>query len=392
VELIPLIANGNATQTSPAAEVTAHSIVVLFYKAVPPGTPAEAQGVKAGDVLLKVAGHRVDSSTWFAAFQHAVPPFGLRFRRPHLTDNKTGNVPLPVMPIFGDLEVTVRERPFGMNVQKGGFTVKEVFPGMPAQKLGVRKGCELRQIAGKNISQGTWMQVFQKMKLPFQLKLFCRKSDKKKDQEPLPQDEHNFKVVVKKRPFGMNVQSHVVPRVAEVLPGYPAEGAGVKKGWVLTAINDQTVNADNWLDIWHHAPVGTVLTFDTNMPLHEGNPYLSDEADEELEDKEDDHHRPALDDAASDVKEGYTDFRCAVQKLPFGFSIAAPKGKRPTVNKVLAGSPAAAAGVKVGDVLIEIAGLPVDASSWFRSFQQAVAPFGLHFRRPAELKDGQAKS
>jgi len=348
-----------------------------IVKAVVAGLPAEAQGIKAGDILIKVAGHRVDASTWFGVFQHAVPPFGLRFRRPHVFDSsKSSRVPLPVMPTVGEMSVTVEERPFGMKVKKGSNTVQEVFPKTPAQKLGVRKGCEIHQIAGKEVSQGNWMELFQHTPLPFNLKLYCHKkaSSSKKSPEtghgPLSEDEHNFKVFVKERPFGMNVQSNVVPRVVEVLPGYPAEAAGVKAGFVLTAINDQKVDADSWFDIWQEAPVGTVLTFDTNMPLNPNNPFVHDE--DNLKKLIDEEH----------VKEGFSDFRAAVKKLPFGFEVSAPHGNRPTVKRIVKGSPAEAAGVKVGDVLVEVAGLPVTTASWFKAFQQAVPPFGVHFRRP----------
>merc|ERR1711988_914326 len=129
--------------------------------------------------------------------------------------------------------------------------------------------------------------------------------------------------------------------------------------------------------------IGTVLTFDTNMPRHQ---------DEEPEDW---HVAPELDEASFDVRDGFSDFRCAVKKIPFGFEISVPKSRRPTVRKVMQGSPADEAGVKVGDTLIEVAGLPVGASSWFKAFQQAVPPFGLHFRRPtseAKVADGGAAS
>jgi hypothetical protein len=291
------------------------------------------------------------------------------------------------MPIFGDMEVTVDERPFGMNVKRGSNVVQEVFAGFAAQRVGVRKGCEIKQIAGHNVSQGTWMDVFQHTKLPFSLKLLCAKKHEllkkggKGAASQLPKDEHNYQVVVKERPFGMNVQIHdtvctsqpcepvAVPYVEEVLPGYPAEAAGVKHGFVLTHIDGKPVHADNWLDIWsHESPAGTVLTFDTTMTT---NHHVSH-----------DDHDHKHDDEATDLKEGYSDFRCAVKKLPFGFEIHVPKGKRPTVKKVSPGSPADHAGVKAGDVLIGVAGLPVVAKSWFKSFQQAVPPFGLHFRRP----------
>jgi len=317
----------------------------------------------------------------------------LKFRRPHRMDtSKDSQMPLPVMPHVGDLEVTVSKRPFGMKANKGGHTVEEVFPGFPAQELGVRKGCEIQQIAGQDVSHGTWLELFQKTPVPFQLRLFCPRTMTPKNlsatHATLPKDEHNFQVVVKERPFGMNVHTNVVPRVQEVLPGYPAEAAGIKVGFVLTHINEQAITVENWLDIWQHSPVGTTLTFDTNMPLHENSDFTPHH-DHEQEAPDIGNHP---DEGASDVKEGFTDFRCAVKKLPFGFELKNPPGGRPSVKKVVQGSPADAAGVKVGDVLIEISGLPVNSASWFKAFQTSLPPFGLHFRRPLAQEGEKAAS
>jgi len=231
------------------------------------------------------------------------------------------------------------------------------------------------------------MEVFQQEALPFSLRLFCPKKvslDKKGPQGgqgPLSTAENDFRVKVAKRPFGMNIQAHVLPRVVEVLPGYPAEAAGVKAGFVLTAINGQPVDAQNWFDVWQKSSVGTELTFNTNVPLHADNPFVKD-ADAEVK------QAPSLDESGAlvippELDTGYSDFRAAVKKLPFGMHISAPKDGRPTVQNLVEGMPAEEAGVKVGDVLIGVSGLPVDSSSWFASFQQAVPPFGLRFRRPS---------
>jgi len=365
---------------------------VPVVKAVSAGLPAEAQGIKAGDVLVKVAGAHVDSSTWFAAFQHAVPPFGLRFRRPDTEHAEHGGEDLlnPKMPHVGDLVVQVKERPFGMHVHRGSDVVGDVFAGTPAYKVGVRKGCHLREIAEKSVSQGTWMDIFQKQALPFSLTLFCPKQValSKKGPEggkgPLNAEEHDFRVKVAKRPFGMNIQSHTLPRVHDVLPGYPAEAAGVKAGFVLTAINGQPVDADNWFDIWQSSSVGTELTFHTNIPVHENNPFVDGHLDVKA--------APVLDESGglvipSDLEKGHEDFRAAVKKIPFGMQVTSPKGGRPTVRSLSKDLPAEAAGVKVGDVLISISGVPVDSSSWFAAFQQAAPPFGLRFRRPNSSKN-----
>jgi S1-C subfamily serine protease len=362
-----------------------------IVKGVTPNHPANRSGVRAGDVLLKVAGHRVDSSTWFAAFQHAVPPFGLHFRRPHYTNTSANSkVPLPVMPVVGDLLVTVAEKPFGMRVARSSTVIQEVFSGFPAHKLGIRKGCEVQQVSGQDVSQGTWMELFSKTALPFTLKLHCpRKASpsvskpKENHDADLEKDEHHFQVAVKERPFGMNIQTNVVPRVMEVLPGSPAEAAGIKSGFVLTEIDHLPVDAHSWFDAWTHASKGAILTFDKNMPLHDNNPFVPNATESPAA-------PPVVDHDASDVKDGYSDHRCAVKKLPFGMLVRAAIGSRPTVIKVVKGSPADVAGIKVGDVLILVAGLPVDTSSWFQAFQRAVPPFGLHFRRP-EIKSGESE-
>jgi len=171
------------------------------------------------------------------------------------------------------------------------------------------------------------------------------------------------------------------------LPGYPAEAAGVKAGFVLIKIDEQAVDADNWFDLWQKAPVGTELTFDTNAPVHPDNPHFK-------EDKKA-LHPPTLDEEGAikipaDLVEGYSDFRAAVKKLPFGAHMTTRHG-RPTVESVTKDMPAEAAGIKGGDVLIGISGLPVDASSWFASFSQASPPFGLRFRRPLLAAPAQTK-
>jgi len=274
-----------------------------------------------------------------------------------------------------------------MHVTKGSDIVQEVFPGLPAYKLGIRKGCAIRKIAGKEVSQGTWMEVFAKETLPFALKLHCphkaflAKKGPESGQGPLSAAEKNFKVRVSQRPFGMNIQAHVLPRVVEVLPGSPAEKAGVKASFVLTEIDDNPVDAKNWFDVWQKSVVGAVLTFDTTVPLHDKNPFVKSEG-ARVQAPE----APSLDGDGAlvvppELDAGFHDFRCAVKKLPFGMHVSAPKDGRPTVHNVVTGSPAEVAGVKVGDTLIGISGLPVDTESWFAAFQQAVPPFGLRFRR-----------
>lgn len=79
----------------------------------------------------------------------------------------------------------------------------------------------------------------------------------------------------------------------------------------------------------------------------------------------------------------YVDFRCSVDKTPFGMQVTARPQRLPIVDFIAEKSPAEAAGVKVGDFLIEVAGRTVDSSSWFVSMRQAVPPFGLRFRRAA---------
>jgi len=72
----------------------------------------------------------------------------------------------------------------------------------------------------------------------------------------------------------MNVQVNVVPRVVEVLPGYPAEAAGIRRGFVLTEINDEPVDAKNWFEQFQDEEMPFTLTFDTKMALHAGNKFF----------------------------------------------------------------------------------------------------------------------
>merc|ERR1719360_281027 len=75
-------------------------------------------------------------------------------------------------------------------------------------------------------------------------------------------------------------------------------------------------------------------------------------------------------------------FLFEVTERPFGMGMYAPPDGPPTVMDIEPGRPAEALGIQVGDILLEIAGRPVDSSSWFRAFQQAIPPFGLRLLRP----------
>merc|ERR1740129_1886822 len=269
--------------------------------------------------------------------------------------------------------------------------------------------------------------------------------------------------MVAKQPFGMNVQVHVLPRVTEVLPGYPAEAAGVRRGFVLTEVNDKKVGAQDWFEAYQRARLPFTLTFDTEVPLHKGNDYFvrkedpglvakaakavaarekakknatkakktargakkkkkskedsdeddededdeddeADDEDEEEDDEDDDEELLDLEDEDEEEEEAgkppaaprvdaalnltellgasHEDFRYSVEKLPLGMQVHAPPHAWPRVIKLLAGSPAEKAGVRVGDVLLEVAGRRVNSTTWFAAIQQSVLPYGLLFRRP----------
>lgn len=270
------------------------------------------------------------------------------------------------------LTMVVSEKPFGMHVKRGTLLVEEVFPGFLAHKAGVRKGCELREVAGQKALPGNWLELFQKNAVPFPVKLAC--GTPPQSGGALSGDPHRYRVMVTKKPYGMNVQVNVLPRVVEVLPGYPAEAAGIQRGFVLTEVNELPVDASNWFQQYQSSELPFTLTFDTDVPVKPGNPFFEKQA------KDEEEKAPPTEEPPPTV--GYTDFKCTVEKLPFGMQVKALPHHNPKVDTVVLGSPAASVGVQPGDVLVEVAGRAVTSATWFASLQQAVPPFGLLFKRP----------
>lgn len=291
------------------------------------------------------------------------------------------------------VEVTVAKQPFGMTIMKGTVKVSDVFPGFPAQMVGVRKGCELKEIAGTPAAPGTWLDLFRQTPLPFKLSLECG-GDGGGDGGGLGgaevQDPRRYRVMVSRKPYGMNIQVNTVPRVTEVLPGYPAEAAGIRRGFVLIEVGDQPVSSDNWFNAYQASTVPFTLTFDTQVPLQLGNPYFQRGAERPMSLLNMSSFNitgdiggtpPPLVQEEPLPGEGYEDVRVTVNTKPFGMRLESPPGMRPRVGTVMASSAAAAAGVREMDVLIEVAGRPVGSSTWFAAMQQARPPFGLLFRR-----------
>merc|ERR1712228_324007 len=125
-----------------------------------------------------------------------------------------------------------------------------------------------------------------------------------------------------KKPFGMNIQVFKLPRVVEVLPGYPAEKAGVKKGYVLIEVNDKPVDAQTFSNAIDACKPPCLLAFDTDVPLHGGNPFFGDFANTSLNQQMLDIHNP----------EHYKEVKFEVTALPFGAHIRAPFGGLPVVE------------------------------------------------------------
>eukprot|EP00812_Abedinium_dasypus_P011139 NODE_4715_length_647_cov_145.548986.p4 GENE.NODE_4715_length_647_cov_145.548986~~NODE_4715_length_647_cov_145.548986.p4 ORF type:complete len:72 (-),score=21.08 NODE_4715_length_647_cov_145.548986:170-385(-) len=64
--------------------------------------------------------------------------------------------------------------------------------------------------------------------------------------------------------------------------------------------------------------------------------------------------------------------------------VRAERGDWPRVMQVVANSLAEKEGVRVGDAVVEVAGMEVDGRTWFSTMQQASAPYGVKFRRPID--------
>jgi len=290
-----------------------------------------------------------------------------------------------------------------MHVRDGTTFVEEVFPGLPARRLGVKRGCMIQAIAGQRVDGGTWLEAFRHSKLPFDLKLKCHEQLSQADLH-ISEDPRFFRALVLKKPFGMNVQVNHLPRVVDVLPGFPAEAAGVKRGMVLKEVDNHPVEVATWFQAFDKAEPPFTLTFDTTVPLHADNPFffknpstdhealvnMSDLAHShgthgeplvpiEQAPKEDvkteTQKLPEIDWSQNDV------WQCTVNEVPFGMQIQAKPGTRPVVVKVLTAFAANKEGVRVDDVLLEVAGVPVTSDTWFSYFQQARPPFGLKFAR-----------
>jgi hypothetical protein len=303
----------------------------------------------------------------------------------------------------GTLVVSVTERPFGMHVRDGTTLVEEVFPGFPARRLGIKRGCTIQTIAGKHVDAGTWLEAFRHSKLPFELVLHCGKQPFNTDLH-ISEDPHFYRALVLKKPFGMNVQVNHLPRVIEVLPGFPAEAAGIKRGMVVTEVNNQPVNDKTWFQAFDKAVPPFTLTFDTTVPIHADNPYFfkNPSTDHEalvnmsdLAHSHGTHGEPLIPlelEAFKDAKEEakklpaidwskHDPWQCTVNEVPFGMQIQSKPGTRPLVSKVLSAFPANKEGVHVNDILLEVAGVAVNSDNWFSYFQQANPPFGLKFAR-----------
>lgn len=284
----------------------------------------------------------------------------------------------------GRLAVTVKSKPFGMHIRVGTTDIVEVWQDFPAYKAGVRAGCKLVEIDGTPCDASSWLSMFEVSQPPFPITVECKA--KEEPAAPLPKtptsaDEH--RCTVEEKPFGMNVQvteDHPYPRVIEVLPGFPAEKAGVRVNMILTEVNGMKVTSETWFSSFQHSDPPFPVAFNTSMLevlLDDDMPEVAEEG--ALQDILQD----AIKRYGADVVETH---QFQVLKKPFGMHVMDDDEGLPRVKEVLPGMPASEVGIQVGDIIYEIAGSRVTGLDWFGHFQTAVAPFGIRVFRVPEDK------
>ncbi|MBI4600502.1 MAG: trypsin-like peptidase domain-containing protein [Planctomycetes bacterium] len=128
----------------------------LPVKSVKGGSPAEAAGLRAGDVVLSVEGLPVRSRTRFAGIAGTYPaghPLALRVARG--AGEHTLRVPLVEhgrLPFLG-LQTKTDEAP------DGGARVVKVIPGSPADRAGLRVDDVIVSLAGRRVMTHTDLEL-----------------------------------------------------------------------------------------------------------------------------------------------------------------------------------------------------------------------------------------
>ena len=87
-------------------------------------------------------------------------------------------------------------------------------------------------------------------------------------------DRHWYRIMVTQVPLGMKIQKartqecnpdpldrSMCAEVLEVLPGSPADVAGIREGYVLVKVNDQPIVWETWLQVFHLIRRSASLTF-----------------------------------------------------------------------------------------------------------------------------------
>merc|ERR1712113_304880 len=118
---------------------------------------------------------------------------------------------------------------------------------------------------------------------------------------------------------------------------------GVRRGFVLTEIDDEPIDASDWFQVFQDAKIPFTMTFDTHVKLHAGNPFFKNhtkhrdnatedddlEDDDEFDFEDDSQDDDGDDDSDDDIFEDelhsenstfgddYLNFSCDVSKLPF---------------------------------------------------------------------------
>jgi hypothetical protein len=176
---------------------------VPFVVHVAEGSPAEAAGVRAGDVVTKINGQPVTAANWYDVYLAAQLPIVLTLDTylplPSLRWDITASETKYVAPqsilsqsaqlyqdffeeVFGDdsedFEASVSSLPYGLRISGGGEVgafVQQVIRDSPAEKAGVVRGDVLISIATKTVNEDTWFDAMHDSSLPYRVVFRRRK-------------------------------------------------------------------------------------------------------------------------------------------------------------------------------------------------------------------------